>query len=377
MYSVEMIRYWKKRISEMQIPRDDYERSLNHYYGRQMMGVFRSSFLRNILSFFIIPILLLLFILKPRRTRSIDRKKAIFTCPNPNFEFVFDDIPQCIVEQYGSVHICINELRIPTIKLRIDLIGMMIFVKCFLKKPFSSWNLYVLIHLSRIYNLILKYDPSIIITTQTEEDFSSSLVTYYCEKHNVKYVCIQHGEYTYTPGMAFVRFSEYFAWNQETVQLLEMVNTKIDFATIYESNRLKKSCIKKKHPKYFIIYYLEDEPVHILFQINRTLELFSKQGYLCGVRYHPRVKYQMNLNQIFTHESIDIENPFLISLGDSISNTEYVVSYKSTILSEAIANSMNAVIDDVNGSIEYLEEICYINLKNTDLRLSSLLIKYV
>lgn len=375
---VKIVRYWKKCMAEMSIPCDDYDRSLNHYIGRILTGgTMKKSLLKGVFCYFVTPILLLVFVLKPRLHRNVDKKKAIFVCPNPNFTFVSDDLPQCIVEQYGSVHVCADELRISTLKLRIDLIGVMVVVKCFLKKPFDYWSFSVLIHLSRIYNLIFKYDPSIIITTQTEEDYSSSLVTYYCEKHNVKYVCFQHGEYCYNPGMAFVRFSEYFAWNKETVNLLEMVNTRIDFATIYKSNRLIKQYLKKTKPMYFITYYLEDQSVDDIFQINEILKLFVEKGYMCNVRYHPRVKYQVDLESIFTDRNINIENPFEVSLGDSISNTEYVVAYKSTVLSEAIANSMNAVIDDLSGSIEYLEEICYANLKKTNLRLSHLLMRYV
>jgi hypothetical protein len=375
--AVEKVRMWKKSISNFKFPFDDYDRSLNHYKGVQMVtGVTPLLLLKRICSFLVTPLLILIFLLRPKLYSNIDQKKAIFTCPNPNFTFVADDLPLCLIEKYESVHVCVDELRLPIQKMRIDFIGMKIIVKCFYKKPFSYWTLYILIHLSRIYNLISKYNPSIIITTQTETDFSSSLVTYYCEKHNVKYVCVQHGENYYYPGMAFVRFSEYFAWNQETLSILKALNVKIDFATIYEPKRLKKQYTKKKEPKYFITYYLEDESIHKLFQINRTLESFSKQGYLCNVRYHPRVKYQIDLKQVFTDEYINIENPFLVSLGDSISNTEYVVSYKSTVLSEAIANSMNAVIDDVNGCMEYLEEVCYINIKKTSLRLSNLLSKY-
>ena len=61
-----------------------------------------------------------------------------------------------------------------------------------------------------------------------------------------------------------------------------------------------------------------------------------------------------------------------MSLKESMINSRYIVGALSTVLTEAIINGMDAVIDDVAVPIEYLELMSYVNLRRTPLRLSKI-----
>ena len=83
------------------------------------------------------------------------------------------------------------------------------------------------------------------------------------------------------------------------------------------------------------------------------------------------------VEEVFVNSKVIIERPEAITIGDSITNTEYIVSYRSTVLSEAIINGFNAVIDDVTQDIGVLERVMDPNVKRTSLRLSQLIDKYL
>ena len=76
--------------------------------------------------------------------------------------------------------------------------------------------------------------------------------------------------------------------------------------------------------------------------------------------------------KVFEKSDIEIEDALAVPLKESMINSRYIVGALSTVLTEAIINGMDAVIDDVAVPIEYLELMSYVNLRRPPLRLSKI-----
>lgn len=364
---------------------NDYDRSRYHYIGYCLWWG-KKFFISNIISTVILPFALLIATLRntTRITRSVDQEnlyRAVITCPNKAYLLKDGDIPQIIKDRY-SLLIKVEQIPEKGIKritsLKLDRQGIILVLQCIKRNPTKGYmNLYILEHLSKIYRIMEQYHPSAIVTTQTEQDFSTSLVTKYCEEKDVKYVGIQHGEYCYNPSMAYVRYSEYYAWNEQTIKILELTNTQIDYAYIYIPERLKPQYKKKINPTALITYYLSSETLEDLIKVRDLLLGFVEKGYICRIRKHPRFLDENKIRELIANTGIQLENVKTVSLGDSLSDTEYIVAYRSTVLFEGYINSMNIVIDDVLHDIGFLQRLHDPNLERTDMRLSTLISQYL
>lgn len=374
MENINRIKYWRANCAKMKQPADDYERVRNHFYGFQIVRG-KIPFMKNIVSAIFTPVVLFFCVINRRKLSVIAQKEAVFTCPNKCYLFVANDLPEQIIDTYKNIEVVVdNHMQSKDFfNLAIDNTGLSVYLTFLRKYPFAFFmNLSVLIHMARAYKIIKSFEPKAIISAQTEQDFTSSAITYYCERKGVKNICIQHGEYTYNPSMAFFRFSEYWAWNKETIALLEEVNTSMVYAKVFTPNRLKPRIKRLDNPYYYITYYLEDNELDSLFKIKDALTVFVDKGYKCKVRPHPRAPYGENVIKIFEHSAIEIEDTTTMSLDESMINSRYIVGSLSTVLTEAIINGMDAIIDDVAVPIEYLQMMSYVNLKRTSLRLSKL-----
>ena len=371
---IDKIKIWRDNFSRMGSPADDYDRVRNHYCGFQIVRG-KITFIKNAQSAILTPIVLLCSLINNRKKITVSACDAVFTCPNKRFLFVANDLPKPLTEKYQHVEVVVDNhmQQKDYFKLCIDKIGLSIYWHIVKKYPFAFFmNLSVLIHIARTYKLIRSFNPNAIISAQTEQDFTSSAVTKYCEKKGVENICIQHGEYSYNPSMAYVRFSEYWAWNKETISLLEEVNTSMEYAKIFTPDRLKPQFKRLDNPEYFITYYLEENEIGLLTSIKEALTICTNKGLKCKVRRHPREQNGENVIKVFEKSEIEIEDASAVPLKESMINSRYIVGALSTVLTEAIINGMEAVIDDVAVPIDYLELMSYVNLKRTPLRLSKI-----
>ncbi|MCI8887563.1 MAG: hypothetical protein HFG70_05695 [Hungatella sp.] len=378
-YKGKALDKWEKKIYRLGLPKDDYDRVLRHYIGCMIWG---NHFMpiKKLISFIIFPVIYCMTT-KRKNIVHLDTIDAVLTCPDKAYMVSDEELPAEIRNSYKKiirVYYNKNSIINSIISYTLDNEGRKISRTCFKKFPFVPFmNVAVLLHLCRIYMLIMQYRPKAIITTQTEQDFTASIITRYCEDKGIKYICIQHGEYCYNPSMAFFRFSEYYAWNRETIDILELTNTNINYAHIYTPERLKQKYKKKEQPDFYITYYLSNETETEVLEIRKILLKFVESGFPCSIRKHPRALSKEFIFDTFSETGINIEDCNLVSIGDSISNTKYIVAYRSTVLSEGIANSMSVVIDDIVGDVEFLARVHDINLKRTSLRLSMLMDKCI
>lgn len=366
---------WEYKKTLFSSPTNDFERVRLHYEGAVIWSTNRLIW-EKLFSCIMLPIALFLF---SRHDTFVNKKKvdAVISSPNVDFLLSYEDLPNELKKEYSSFERVENHtsLKDRIFQLRLDKKGLALVLKTIFRypnKPFLSFI--VLLHLAQVYSLIERYNPKAIITTQTEQDFTASLVTHYCELMNIKYICVQHGEYCYNPSMAYMRFSEYYAWNQETIEILELTNTKIPYAKIYTPNKFRKNYSKNSVRSNFLKYYLSSgDNITEISRIRDELERLTKEGYRCAVRCHPRGYNSVELDQLFSDSEVSLENYNDMSIGDSISDCDYVVAYRSTVLSEAIANSMPIVIDDVTHDIDLLRRVHDINLTRAECLLSELI----
>ena len=200
------------------------------------------------------------------------------------------------------------------------------------------------------------------------------MLTNYCENNGIEYVGVAHGEYILAPERAFVRFTRYYAWNNEMIELFYLTRSPHNGFFVYQTNRLAPVYKKQPNPEFFISYYLEDHNVDDLNRLKSILIGFVENGFKCKVRIHPREGYLEETNSIFEGTSIYVEDPKVVSLSDSIENSRYIVSTISTVLREAYASGYDVVIDDMSNviTLEAMKEVKYSLLDKTDLRLSDI-----
>lgn len=372
---IEIYNKWEKKYFDMKIPTDDIERTRVHYIGC-IIYFNTKTIVYNSISFFLLPIAFL-FSLKKRNINKVSQADAVIVSPNKNYLLKDEDLPVRLNDSYKNRIKVIIERRTLYKELfscSIDDVGRALVKQLIRKYPFAFYmNLSVWLHISRYYKLTLKYNPNAFITTQTEQDFTTSAITNYCEHRGIKYIGVQHGEYCYNPSMAYMRFSEYYAWSKETIENLELVNTKIDFAYIYKPKQLQQRLYKNAETQFFLTYYLSSEKESDVIKIKDILLQFTKAGYSCCVRKHPRFLSLDLITRLFKNTGIAIEDGSLVSLDLSICNTKYVVAYRSTVLSIAYANNMPIIIDDVVGDISKLIRVHDVNIERSTMLLSRLM----
>lgn len=382
MVSLETVRYWKKVVNRYPIPKDDIERSK---FGYECLYMARYSkgqekkwniFKWNVKAFFAIPILFLFFIVNNKRRIKKLETSAVFTCPDTRYSFVHNDLPAELLRQYGTPEL-VNEKRLFERGFygnMLDKESSKLFLKTIIRYPFHFFmNLGVLVNLSRYSSIVNHYNPKALIVVQVEKYYTTSILTKYCETKGVKHICIQHGDYFYEPSSAFFRVSEYYAWNEETIKQFEMERADLGVCSFYIPKRLTPTLKKNTPPRFYITYYLQDNSLDSLIRISDVLSRFVKAGYPCSVRKHPRFELPSQFEGLFSDAGVVIEPLDKVSLNESLCNTEYVIAHYSTVLTEAIINGFNAVIDDYTESIEILRELCYTNISLTSLRLSTLI----
>lgn len=382
MVSLETVKYWKKVVNSYPDPKHDIDRAKFQFECMYMVrNTLRQEsrwfvFKWNIISFFVLPFLFVAFLINNLRRIDENKKKAVFTCPDMRYSFVKDDLPQDLLERYGEPEL-VNEKQLFSKGMfsnRLDKDGARIIIKCIARYPIHFFmNLGILVNLSRYCSILQLYCPQAIIVVQVEKYYTTSLLTLYCEMKSIKHICIQHGDYFYEPRSSFFRVSEYYAWNEATIKQFEMERAELGNYFVYKPKRLTSTLKKEENPQFYITYYLQDNDLSSLIRISEVLARFVKAGYNCCVRKHPRFALPDSYEQLFQNAGIFVEPLDTISLNESLCNTEYVVAHYSTVLTEAITNGFNAVIDDYTESIEILKELCYTNISLTSLRLSTLI----
>lgn len=379
------VREQKEMIDSFPEPKDDYDRVFYNYRCSKKGQKLITTVAFNLIGIAACPFLLLLYSIN--RIVMVFKEKKEF-CDAVIIEHtnrvgvkysIEGRVPQQIFEEFDNV----KTLKTGTFpKISKGVIGTtplktwVIFVA---KHPLKGFlNLRVLINLMGIQRIIDIYEPKAIVISRAEWNGISSLTTYSCERQGVEYINLMHGEMLAENSSAFVRFSRFFIWDEDYIDVLGWSRCERSQFVVFTPEIYTRDETPNKPPRYFLLYALtgnektgKDENVELLKQ---ELKLITETGRKCKVRPHPRWSDVKYLEEVFKETSIVLEDINTKTATESILESNYVASNYSTILSEAYYLGKKIVIDDVTNPalIEVLKERKYLMLKKEHILLSEL-----
>lgn len=351
---------------------DDYERAYNHYI-LQMYFYYNwiTRMILNIASFFLLPFMTIQFIWRGRRFKEnqLVNLYGAIVCETPTIKSA-DIIPPDLKDKYQDV----KSVEIKH-EYFIDKPAKDIFLKCYKRYIFHPYFLlFNLRRISEACTMIHIYHPKALVVFARERDFAIPLVTLYCEKIGSEYVSFMHGDYIYSVDKAFLRFSTYYAWDDHYVKMLSDLKWPRNQFRIYVPKKLQGITQPRKNKKYdyYITYYFGAESHGRIRGVKKAFDIFSRFGYKCKIRPHPRFSDLKYLHQEFC--DYEIEDTKSVPLNKSFENTLYISALNSTVLSQAYYSGKEIVIDDYSDVNRYnlLLERRYIMLNKPHKLLSEL-----
>ncbi len=360
------IEYQKKILNTFSEPKGDIERSFYQYkatmrtYGRLF------QFLLNLASFFLIPYYILILKGNYKRLLSSEVKEcdAVFLTDG----IIIETIPDSLREEFSNIimenftdNMCLSNNDISFLQ------------QIFKRYPISfHFQLKCIMKIGMYSAQLLLHTPQAIIS-YTEGAFTSSVATEYCESHEIEHINIMHGEMYFVVHTSFFRFSRYYVWDQYYVDLFKSLHAPVSQFIIELPETLKRNLFKKENYKYYITYYLANEKEHALLLIKECFDKLKVRGKNCAVRIHPRWSNEDVVKKIFY--GYDIEEAKLITMKESLEDTKYVASLRSTALFEGYCNGKEIILDDYSnrGVFEKLVELNYIMLSKPHKLLSQVI----
>ncbi len=337
-------------IASFPEPKDDIQRSFFQYKCQKWETIGRLEFiLANMVS------LILLFpkYIRYRKRKVTNGRKydAVLTMAS-----LSNKIPRDFEGEYVSQEFDRGSLSDDDVKL---------FKSIVKRYPFSFFFIYkIMCRLASYSDLMKRYSPDIIFSS-AEYSFTSSVLTYYCEKHGIKHYNIMHGEKGYNPREAFSRFSRFYIWDEYYKKIF--LSLRAD-KTEYKVNQIVVPDIVPKtginHCTYYLQLHTREQLVIIKNELERT-----KMDY--HVRPHP-LRANGFEDEIFGKEHVESGN---VNIWDSIANAGIALSQDSTVLYQAYLAGVRVAIDDVSDPTFFRssEERGYIMLHKPHLLLSELL----
>ena len=340
----------EKYIRRLNNPKDEFERSYFQY--RCQMKLYR-PILRVLLNIAALP-LSVVYLMKYKRNRviSTDKHKCIFI-KNGLPENI---IPSSLKRREGEI------VAVEMVENTINKRDMLFLRTLFKRYPFS-WMLWLktIIKLSQYSAVIAKYSPDVLVSCD-EFSFTSSIMTKYCRDNGIKRINVMHGEKLYFMRDTFVDYDEYYVWDQYYVDLLTALGAREGQFCV----ELPESMLIKKQEDvcvcYDYTYYLAAENKDTLRAISNIMRTLYDKGNRISVRPHPRYTDIRLVNEMF--EFANIEDCKAVTIEQSLLQTGTAISLFSTVLNQAVNNSIPIIIDDLSNRkhFEKLRELKYVVL---------------
>ncbi|BDS16270.1 hypothetical protein JUM001_05040 [Clostridium perfringens] len=248
------------------------------------------------------------------------------------------------------------------------------FIKQIIAQYPLSWHfiLKCIIKIGRYSFVIKKYNPDAIIVC-AEYSFTSSVLSLYCKRNEVEHIDVMHGEKLYYMRDSFFRFDRCYVWDEYYKNLLCELNADKEQFVIEVPQSLKIKNTKSNEIQYDYTYYLGSEHVAVLKKIAVILKELKDKGNRICIRPHPRYSDIQQIKKIFSFAIIEISSE--VSIEESLLSTKNTVALYSTVLNQALYNSISVIIDDVSNPINYekLRELEYFCLEKEHKLLSELI----
>ena len=357
-YPVKKQEKYVKHFSE---PKDEFERSYFQYCCQMKLY---GPFLHAMLNVAALP-LSVVYLIKYKRN-------SVAKADSHECVFIKNGLPENII----PTSLRQREKEIPAVELTDNLLtksDTAFLRKLFRRYPFS-WMLWLktIVKLSQYSAVISKHSPSVLVSCD-EFSFTSSIMTKYCRQNGIKRINVMHGEKLYFMRDSFVDYDEYYVWNQYYVDLLVELGARKEQFRV----ELPESMVIKKRGDvcicYDYTYYLADESKDTLQVISSTLRTLYDKGKRVSIRPHPRYSDMKLVNEMF--DFANIEDYRSVTIEQSLLQTDTAISLFSTVLNQAVSNSIPIVIDDLSNRkhFEKLKELKYVVLNKEHKLLSEII----
>lgn len=354
----------KEILCKLKVPKDLIERSYFQYYCQMNMLPIWLRLCYSLLGVFLTPIYYLKFY-SSLITDNGDLNKAILISGLKDISYVpktlKKEYSQIIINDYNDRKLLgKNERRVLKMVYKKYWRDPYFCVKCMLKIALYAQQIYM-------------HKPNTVITC-SEYSFTSSILTYYCNTLNIEHVNIMHGEKLFDITDAFVGFNRFFVWDEHYKKLFIKLRADENQFYIEKPDFLKLRLSTSDTYRFELTYYLGGEDNKTLENICYVLNNLTIPANKICVRYHPRYSNVKQIKNIFGG-NFNIENPYDISIKESLNNTKYVASLFSTVLYEAYVNGKLIIIDDLSNVKKYnqLTSLDYLMLNKPHVLMSELI----
>lgn len=341
----------KDYITKLGNPRDDIERSYFQYKCQMQFNGKGITVLLNLVSF---PMVIVYWIKygKLVKVDPLEHKTLVFFRDGKPENI----LPKSLHKRYKTIESNPIEGIILTEKDKI-------FIKKIMYRYPFSWQfiLKCLIKIGRYSFAIEEYSPEAIVVC-AEYSFTSSVLTAYCEQREIKHIDVMHGEKMFYMRDSFFRFNECYIWDEYYRQILSSMKADKNQFVIEVPTSLKfdKELIRSQIFDY--TYYLGAESEDVLKKISEILNQLFVNGKKISVRIHPRYSNIEIVRELFPYANI--EDSKKVSIEESLFQTGAAISLYSTVLNQALYNSIPIIIDNVSNPYNYkkLNDLGYICL---------------
>ena len=239
-------------------------------------------------------------------------------------------------------------------------------IKIYFRYPFAYYFLLKAIVRIASYSCgIRRYAPKMVCNTY-EYSSVSSILTDYCNNHNVSHVNIMHGEKLFFLREAFSHFDLFYVWDEHYLDLFNSLRANKTKYIVERPKQLELLCnVDVKN----IVYYLQ---LHTEEQLRTIRKSLIDIGIPFKVRPHPS---HFNDSILSVFEASEIEDCYSVSIIESLSSAKAVISIDSTVLLQAYWYGLPIIIDDISNAklYEELKERKYIMINKPHDLLSELI----
>lgn len=356
----------RKYIEKLGNPRDEIERSYFQYKCQMQFNGKGITFLLNLVSF---PVAIIYWFKygKNGQVNQMEPKSLVFFRDGKPENI----LPKSLKNKYDTIESNPVEGTLLTEK------DKKFIKKIIYRYPFSwQFILKCLIKIGRYSFAIEEYSPEAIAVC-AEYSFTSSVLTAYCKQRNIKHIDVMHGEKMYYMRDSFFKFDECYIWDEYYGKVLTSMKADRNQFVVEVPASLKFDEELPRIQKYDYTYYLGAESEDVLKKIAKILEKLYKNGKRISIRPHPRYSNMDLVKKIFAFANV--EDTKKISIEQSLLQSGAAISLYSTVLNQALCNSIPVIIDDMSNPVNFnkLRELGYICLYKEHELLSNVMRKQI
>jgi hypothetical protein len=340
-----------KYIEKLGNPRDEIERSYFQYKCQMQFNGKGITFLLNLVSF---PVAIIYWFKygKKGQVNQMEPKSLVFFRDGKPENI----LPKSLKNKYDTIESNPVEGTLLTEK------DKKFIKKIIYRYPFSwQFILKCLIKIGRYSFAIEEYSPEAIAVC-AEYSFTSSVLTAYCKQRNIKHIDVMHGEKMYYMRDSFFKFDECYIWDEYYGKVLTSMKADRNQFVVEVPASLKFDEELPRIQKYDYTYYLGAESEDVLKKIAKILEKLYKNGKRISIRPHPRYSNMDLVKKIFAFANV--EDTKKISIEQSLLQSGAAISLYSTVLNQALCNSIPIIIDNMSNPENFnkLKELGYVCL---------------